>query len=334
MPQPGTTSHTTSLRRSWSDRLGEYGFRFTCTCGTRGQVRPDEYDAQRLADQHITNQRSGRPTIRRALPRTQAPADPFDRPFGVEIEFIGSMPQVAAAMTAVGLNCELRSYDHTTSRTAWKVVPDGSVWQGGELVSPVLVGENGREQIRQACQALRDAGATFNRSTGLHVHHQATDLTERAFGRLFRFWYNGQDAIDELVSRSRRDGANTFCRRLSGAEVTELESLSNLNRSYLRSTLRGDSDRRYRTLNVMAYLKYGTIEVRQHQGTGNAEKILNWVAFGQAMFAWAAGDRSMPVISTLTSLLAELREAGLADEAATYLAGRAVELATESMRAA
>lgn len=34
---------------------------------------------------------------------------------------------------------------------------------------------------------------------------------------------------------------------------------------------------RYRTLNIVSYEKYGTFEVRQHQGTLNSKKVVNWI---------------------------------------------------------
>lgn len=264
-------------------------------------------------------------------PRTRAArqtAAPAERTFGVEIEFIGSLEGVAAAVRAAGLPCSYAGYSHAVSHTDWKVVTDGSVSRGGELVSPVLAGEDGRRQIRTACEALRTAGATVNRSTGLHVHHDVRDLDVRAFGRVFRAWYNGQSAIDTMVSRSRREGRNSYCTPLTEREISQVESLLTVDRASTRRL----GDTRYRTLNVQSYGKYGTVEVRQHQGTINAAKILAWIDFGQSLIAWARTARPMfDRGAQLPTLLAETREAGLSEESATYLATRSVELATDAM---
>jgi hypothetical protein len=40
---------------------------------------------------------------------------------------------------------------------------------------------------------------------------------------------------------------------------------------------------RYRTVNVTAYPKYGSIEFRQHQGTLSYAKMLRWVKLGQSI---------------------------------------------------
>ena len=40
---------------------------------------------------------------------------------------------------------------------------------------------------------------------------------------------------------------------------------------------------RYRKMNLQSFSKYGTVEIRQHQGTLNWLKIVNWMIFTQAL---------------------------------------------------
>jgi hypothetical protein len=40
---------------------------------------------------------------------------------------------------------------------------------------------------------------------------------------------------------------------------------------------------RYRKLNIESYVTHGTVEFRQHQGTTNAAKIINWIKLTQAI---------------------------------------------------
>lgn len=120
--------------------------------------------------------------------RTRRTRSPFDRPFGLEIELIHpDAREVRYAMNAAGLSCEREDYNHTT-RSYWKIVPDGSVAHGFEVVSPILRGSEGRRQARIAYQALRDAGASVDRSCGLHVHLEATDLTAGTIARVVSLW--------------------------------------------------------------------------------------------------------------------------------------------------
>ena len=97
----------------------------------------------------------------------------IDRKFGVELEIVGISKELAIrALAAVDIEAHDAGYTHMTTRD-WKIVSDASVHRGFELVSPVLEGEEGLETLRTAAQALADAGATANRSCGLHVHIDA-----------------------------------------------------------------------------------------------------------------------------------------------------------------
>jgi hypothetical protein len=236
------------------------------------------------------------------------------RRFGLELEFIGSQYDLEREMRSRGLLCNVESYNHRVSRTTWKIVPDGSVSGGAELVSPILRGESGREQIEKASEALKAAGCTVNRATGLHVHHEVTDLPVEAFKLLFHNWANAQDATDRLVAPSRREARNGYCRPLTEWDLDRIDSLQSMDRARVRYAVSGD---RYRTLNVQSYGKYGTVEVRQHQGTIDGDKIWNWVRYAQAHIdAAVAGVRieddlpNRDVDSGARGLLDVLRDSG------------------------
>ena len=77
----------------------------------------------------------------------------MSRRFGVEIEFLSTITisQVLDSLRAAGIEVESMGYSHRTT-PHWKVVHDGSC--GYELVSPVLEGEAGIEEVRRAATAL------------------------------------------------------------------------------------------------------------------------------------------------------------------------------------
>lgn len=216
--------------------------------------------------------------------------DGIGRRFGVEIEFIGNSNNLARAMRDAGLECSVQQYNHRVSRSAWKIVPDGSVYNGAELVSPILRGDDGFAQLVKASVALNAAGCTVNKSTGLHVHHDVRDLTVSAFKRLVRNWHDCQAGTDALVAPSRRRGQNNFCPWLDDYDLARVDAMTSMTRTYARSMLRAN---RYRTLNVMSYPKYGTVEVRQHQGSTDDKKIAAWVRFGQAMVEAAVAGQAL-----------------------------------------
>ncbi len=56
------------------------------------------------------------------------------------------------------------------------LVHDGSVNNGIEVVSPILQGSKGEEQIVATCKALKKVGADADESTGMHVHLDAPDF--------------------------------------------------------------------------------------------------------------------------------------------------------------
>jgi hypothetical protein len=77
----------------------------------------------------------------------------FNRSFGIELETYGATrPALITAFREQGLTLVDESYNHTT-RTYWKVVSDSSIsgGNGNEIVSPVLFGLDGIEQINPSC---------------------------------------------------------------------------------------------------------------------------------------------------------------------------------------
>lgn len=272
------------------------------------------------------NQNRCRECVRRATRarRTNGPRVPgstrnavaTDRRFGVELELIfpGHVERhtISAALAEAGI-------------TDWRVKSDGSLsgGRGWEIVSPVLQGEAGREAIRTVTRVLRALGGRPNRSCGMHVHHEIQELSIQQIKDVARAWFTRQDLTDGLVSDSRRRGAY-YCGRHSDGEQAHIARLRDT-RS-LRSI--GNSlsySYRFRAFNLVSYGRYGTVEIRQHQGTVDAEKIISWVSYGQALIAAAANGEladTAPVTMRehLTSLGSHLN-----DTARTFLLGRAVE---------
>lgn len=188
---------------------------------------------------------------------------PVNRTFGVEIECYHPTNtdirrDIAEALTRAGIPTESQGYNHNVIAT-WKVVTDSSIHGGtcAEVVSPVLSGTEGLVQLREVMKVLSNLGCRVNRSTGMHTHIGANDLNETELHRVFEFYRLNEGHFDSLVAASRRHG-NSYC-----------ESLRNYENEFPRT--------RYTKVNYQAYLKYGTVEFRQHQGTLNGEKATHWV---------------------------------------------------------
>jgi hypothetical protein len=138
--------------------------------------------------------------------------------YGIEIETIlppnVTMSDCAARIEAAGVHCYNAGYSHTTERTKWKVVSDGSLTggNGAELVSPILH-ETNFDQISKVCAALTAMGARSNRSCGLHVHIGGRHLSVAAMKKLAALYVENEDVIDGLLPPSRRGTGNRYLSR-------------------------------------------------------------------------------------------------------------------------
>lgn len=247
------------------------------------------------------------------------------RNFGVEIEFIGiDCYAAASAIARAGITCSYEGYTHRVM-AGWKVVTDASVSNGGEVVSPILSGQDGFDQLRKVLVALQDAGAAVNTSTGLHVHHDCNGASGVDLVKIVEAYNTNQFAINQIVSRSRRN--SRWARTYSTSEIQDMKDSANRGsdaRTVARHAGYGD---RYKTVNTQAFLKYGTVEFRQHQGSLNPKKIIAWVKFGQALIEAAIKMDALAQEADMAALAALLvTEGGLEQDVADYLARRAQDM--------
>ena len=203
------------------------------------------------------------------------------RRFGIEIEAMGmTETEVANLLNSNGIECQQLGYTHRVVE-AWKVTYDSSLrgHQTFELVSPPLSGTEGIEQVKKVVELLNDAGCDVNRSCGIHVHVEVTDLDQHELANVWNRYRKFESDIDAFMPRSRRDGV--YCKSLGNRDITV--ELNTARRSM--STIRYEGNNqsrmtdRYYKVNMQAFLKYGTIEFRQHSGSLNRSKIANWINF-------------------------------------------------------
>jgi len=219
------------------------------------------------------------------------------RTFGVEIEFIGNRQAVARALNAAGVRCEVQGYNHRTSRK-WKVVTDASLCgQAGELVSPPMKYNDASFRIiEKVSAALNEAGATVDRQCGLHVHHDAGDFRGQDFARLVADYSDNRRIIDQVMPQSRRVNANSWCR----APRRSVRALTTA------AAVRTACGTRYTAVNVSAFFVHGTVEFRQHAGTTDAVKILNWIHFTHACMEKARSGEDINSCDDLETFLSRL----------------------------
>ena len=248
----------------------------------------------------------------------------MSRTFGIEIECVGlSRSQAVRALRDAGINAVDEGYTHAVT-THWKVVSDSSLvdasGQTCEVVSPIMRGQDGLAEVARVMDALRAAGATVNRSCGMHVHIGANDLDAAAVYRVVANYTKNQQAIDTVHPASRRStNGGTLYEPYRAYEINSIES--NVRSGADKAHLYSD---RYKTVNLCSLRKYGTIEFRQHAGSLNGEKAAAWVQFVMAMVEAAVRIGDLDVEADITALTTKMTEASLMDAtAATYLTRRA-----------
>lgn len=319
------TRDAVALRQDTARALADLGMSYDEIGRQCGYVNPDG----------TVPETSVRGAIRRSRNRLARLAEFADNPaalsserrFGVEIECNRITRQQAYdALVAAGIAAELETYNHST-RGYWKVITDGSVSGTGlEIVSPILTGEAGITEMKLVMATLKAAGAGVDRSCGMHVHHDAGDLSPEVLARFVSSYIDNQRFIDRFVSRSRRStGSARWCRPISEHEKTNILRTISDDRSGL-----GRYDR-YRSINVASYPRYGTIEVRQHQGSLDGRKAEAWVRLGQSLVfaaqAMTASEAPLLVADSVESLLSTLQsEGGLNAASVRYLSRRAASL--------
>ena len=210
-----------------------------------------------------------------------------ERTFGVEIEVTDSYnysrESIAAKIREKGIEALSEGWNHQT-RLYWKVTTDGSC--GLEIVSPILKGQSGLQAINTVCEALNEVGCKVNKKCGLHVHHGVADYTIKNFKNLFKMYTKYEEGLDQVVPESRRADTATYCGTMIINQNVH-STLEKIEACKTVSEIEGLYCSRYKKLNCQSYVKYGTLEFRQHSGTTDAVKIINWVKLTQFMITKA-----------------------------------------------
>lgn len=196
-----------------------------------------------------------------------------NRSFGVEIEVLTdgiTQSQIAQAIRAEGLAAQVEGYNHIT-RSHWKIVTDSSA--GWEVVSPILSGEDGFEQIEKVSRALKSIGAKVSSKCGLHIHVDARDLSTNDLASAVATYARFESFFNAIQPPSRTN--NQYCKSVKNVLSVSKEQFRR-NPAEAISNLDSYFSARYHKVNLEAYSAHGTIEFRQGAGTIEADKIINW----------------------------------------------------------
>lgn len=211
--------------------------------------------------------------------------------FGVEIEFFGCRYRtVIQALNFVGIACTYEGYTHTVM-SSWKLVTDSSVngfctgVDGGlELVSPILYGDEGLAELEKVYDVLNIIGAKVDRTCGTHVHFDIADLNVNQIKSVYNLTCKYEDVIDMMLPESRRE--NEYCQGLTNSQLKKINKCTTL--SELNEVGGKEEIGRYVKVNFASYIKYGTIEFRQHEGTTEFEKIKAWIVLNYTILNYCS----------------------------------------------
>jgi hypothetical protein len=133
----------------------------------------------------------------------------------------------------------------------------------------------------------RETVLRVNKSTGFHVHVDATNFSLEELKKISQQYVKFEKAFDLLVPPSRRGDTNELIQSnqdvlFAGKDEQEVlclfrECESKEDLIELINPKSDDGPGRYCKLNLHAITQHNTIEFRHHSGTSDIDKICNWV---------------------------------------------------------
>lgn len=223
--------------------------------------------------------------------------------YGVEIEFLGITREAAAEIVADFFGTgyfyeggDLKERDIADSdQRIWRVVRDASIEaysdeEQCELVTPILTYPD-LEILQQVVAKLKAAGASVNKSCGLHIHVDAKRFTPQAVFNLVTLIGSREQLLYRALGIPK--DRMRYCKRINDELVQTIvekkpESLEELRRNwYLESpyeTVEGKyHSTRYHGLNLHAMFTKGTVEFRLFNSTLEVSEVKAYVQFVLAL---------------------------------------------------
>jgi len=200
------------------------------------------------------------------------PGKGYGQWIGVEIECFMPYESLGIANDDDGNKWGLAS-KRLAARIRDARIPHVTVKSDGSISSPtrgsyfeteitILFTRGNKAPLRKLCSVLKELKTQVNKSCGLHVHLDCRDLAPKK---------SSQPRYDDPLPRELRRRGEKLENVLP--LLMQMVSKSRRNNSYCAPRM---SEQRS-AINLGAFNKHRTIEVRLHQGSVNFEKIAQWV---------------------------------------------------------
>lgn len=142
-----------------------------------------------------------------------------------------------------------------------------------------------KDTIKKTSEVLGQFNAEVNSTCGFHVHISNKRFFNNGnIKKIIFFWSAIEDVLIATQPRSRLNGQ--YCQRYLMQYVMDERNSVKLPKAKDELINKLATVHRYKTLNLSSLQRHGTIEVRLHAGTTNAEKILAWTDLLLAIFTY------------------------------------------------
>ena len=172
---------------------------------------------------------------------------------------------------------DCNGYTDLDGRSAWGA-KDDCTCDAKELYSAILAGDSGLREISKLSDLADDNGWESGDTCGTHLHIDMTDESLEELQCIAYAYRVTQDVWMDFVAERRRN--YHYCYNLPW----EAEEAADCNSESYLCTLGNRSD----WLNLQAYNKFTTFEVRLLEGTCDGRKLRNWTKAHLRFADWAA----------------------------------------------
>lgn len=207
--------------------------------------------------------------------------------FGIEIEYAGPRGDLTTALRREGI--PMAGGDEWSSESRWVNKTDGSVYNGGELASPILRWDRAedREQVSRVVEIARSVGCAPSEQAGIHVHVGVNGMTPDQVASVSYGFLRHEDFLYRMASSGwdhMRSNSRSYAHPYNRADKAMLVA-TDFSLDSVREIANSD---RYYGVNFLSALggrrstgginESGTIEFRVFNTTMNRDRVQAFIA--------------------------------------------------------
>lgn len=192
--------------------------------------------------------------------------DSLGRWRSIEFELVFKSPEACEEFTHAVRGIGLSNFVTIKNDDSIRLNPYDVMGVRHEVILSYRSGDE--DSVRRFCKCLKGR-AYVNASCGTHFHIDMRHLTEDKVTEYGTRIAQAVPALRLLLPLERR--GNKHCKEIINTTKTQCVKCGRL------SCNCHVQPHKYTFVNLAAYNKYKTIEIRGHSGTINADKILNWI---------------------------------------------------------